>query len=111
MDYLQIGLFLGGATLIAFPLLCFKYRLFNENVLEDLYDWWDGDNDTYSSPATSIILFILITILAALIMIVVWSILLPLYFFITLFINVRNKRVALMKENKLEELYGKNHKH
>jgi hypothetical protein len=110
MDYLQIGLFCAGVTLVSFPVLCFKHRWFSEDALEDLYKWWDGEN-TYSGAYTSISLLILITICAALLTILIWLVILPLYFGVRYFISVRNKRVALLREKAKEELYGKKHKH
>lgn len=96
MGYFQIGLILSIIYLFAIPYLTLKNRWFEDDLLEGLYEWWDGD-DFDDVDLTGFCLAILILLLGVMFNIIVWGLILPSVIIAWFISSIRNKRLIKNK--------------
>lgn len=96
MIYFQIGFWSSIILFIMTIYLTLRNRWFNNGLLEDLYEWWDGE-DFEDVDLTGTWEWFLFTLLLSLLNIIAWGLMLPLLIIIYIIINIRNKK--LIKNN------------
>lgn len=102
MDYLQIGFYLAVFTAIAFPIIILKRRFFKDEILEELYDWWDGREGHYETIGVvlGIFMLFLVTLVLPLIIWISWGAFIPISL-LAIFINkARKRRIKKLNKNK-----------
>ena len=92
MDYINTGLIIGSISTIVFLILTLKKRWFKDEILEDLFRWWDGKKHDGGDLIFSVTISCFCVALAPLIIALTWGAMLPIgsIFFIVLKIRKRN---------------------
>jgi|TARA_B110000240_G_scaffold115277_1_gene129258 hypothetical protein len=98
MCYFQIGLIIGIVSTLNFVRLTLKNRWFNDNALEDLYLWWDGQDYEPDGMFAGIIVSIGALILAPLVITLLWVILLPLLLIFLIILIIRRRNINKNKQ-------------
>ena len=93
MDYFDIGLILGYASIIVFLILTLKNRWFKEGALEELYDWWNGESYYGPDLASSILYLIGVLVLGPLLVSLIWGLLLPVGLIIFIILKIRQRNI------------------
>lgn len=95
MEYLEIGFFLAVFTAIAFPIIILKRRFFEDSILEELYDWWDGREGHYDDIGVvlGVFMLLLVTLVLPLIIWIAWAGLLPIGLLVIFISKARNRRI------------------
>jgi len=99
MDYFDIGLILGYTSTIIFLILTLKNRWFNDNALEDLYLWWDGERHDGGELLSCILLASKVLLLAPLLISLIWGLLLPMGLIIFIILKIRQRNINKNKNN------------
>lgn len=99
MDYINTGLIIGSISTIVCLILTLKRRWFKDNVLEDLYLWWDGKNHIGAGLLLSTLMLILHTILMPLIIALVWGAILPIGFIVFIVLKIRKRNINKNNRN------------
>lgn len=92
MEYFQIGLLTSIILFILTPYLILKNRWFSNDLLEGLYEWWDGEDFEDVDLTGSTICFLII-LLVFLLNIIAWGLILPLLIIIWFINSIRNKKL------------------
>jgi hypothetical protein len=95
MNYFEIGFYLAIVTAIALPTIILKRRFFKDNVLDELYEWWDGHERFYDKFGVvfGILALLLFSLVVPLLIWVTWAAVIPLGL-LAIFINkARNRRI------------------
>jgi len=109
MHLFEIGSILGAITAPTFLILTLKRRWLDDDFLEDLFKWWDGSRNIYDNVDVILggALLFLITLVIFLLTLIAWPFVIPIAILAYIVNMIRNKRVAKMKKQALEETYGK----
>jgi len=102
MAYLEIGFYLAAFIAIAFPIIILKRRFFEDSILEELYNWWDGREGHYEIVGVFLEVFLLLlaVICTFFILWLAWGGVVPIGLLV-IFLNMyRNKRIKMLKKNK-----------
>lgn len=92
MGYFQIGLITGILLFIISPYLILKNRWFSNDLLEGLYDWWDGE-DLEQVDLSGTVLVSVVILLISIINIFLWVLILPLLLCVWFINSIRNRKL------------------
>lgn len=99
MGYISIGLILGCIITITFLILTLKNRWFKDDLLEELYDWWDGEDCYVPDLVSSIMSLILCLCLAPLLISLIWVLLIPVGLIIFIILKIRQRNINKKNNN------------
>jgi len=102
MDYINTGLIIGSISTIVCLILALKQRWFKDEMLEDLFRWWDGKKHDGGDLIFSITIGCFYLILAPLIIALTWGALLPIGFIVFIVLKIRKRRI-----NKNNRIFNK----
>ena len=102
MCYFQIGLIIGIVSTLNFVRLTLKNRWFNDNALEDLYLWWDGERHDGGDLYFSITIGFFSVLCAPLIIALTWGAILPIGFIVFIVLKIRKRNI-----NKNNRIFNK----
>ena len=93
MGYFTTGIFLGYISTVVFLILTLKNRWSKDDLLEELYDWWDGESYYGPDLASSIMSLIGVLVLAPLVISLAWGLLLPVGVIIFIILKIRQRNI------------------
>ena len=93
MGYFDIGIILGYTSTIVFFILTLKNRWFEDNALEDLYDWWDGEKHDGGELLSSILFSLGVLTFLPLLISLIWGLLLPVGLIIFIILKIRQRNI------------------
>ena len=99
MGYFTTGIFLGYISTVVFLILTLKNRWSKDDLLEELYDWWDGESYYGPDLASSIMSLIGVLVLAPLVISLVWGLLLPVGLIIFIILKIRQRNINKNNNN------------
>ena len=102
MNYIDTGLIIGSISTIVCLILTLKRRWFKDNVLEDLYLWWDGKRADTPDLIFSVVLSFFYVLLTPLIISLIWGALLPIGFIFLIVLKIRKRNI-----NKNNRIFNK----
>ena len=98
MGYFTTGIFLGYISTVVFLILTLKNRWSKDDLLEELYDWWDGESYYGPDLASSIMSLIGVLVLAPLVISLTWGLLLPVGLIIFIILKIRQRNIRRLKQ-------------
>tara|TARA_R110002072_G_scaffold655_1_gene4958 strand:- start:379 stop:705 length:327 start_codon:yes stop_codon:yes gene_type:complete len=98
MGYFTTGIFLGYISTVVFLILTLKNRWSKDDLLEELYDWWDGESYYGPDLASSIMSLIGVLVLAPLVISLAWGLLLPVGLIIFIILKIRQRNIRRLKQ-------------
>ena len=99
MGYINIGIILGCISTIVFLILTLKNRWFKDDLLEELYDWWDGESYYGPDLTSSIMSLIFCLFLAPLLISLIWILLIPVGLIIFIILKIRQRNINKKNNN------------
>ena len=97
MGYLDTGLFIGSMSTIVCLILTLKRRWFKDNILEDLYLWWDGEKHDGGDLIQGLFVLFLASALVPLVIALAWAPLLPIGFIFFILLKIRKRNIDKKK--------------
>ena len=99
MGYFTTGIFLGYISTVVFLILTLKNRWSKDDLLEELYDWWDGESYYGPDLASSILCLLGVLVLGPVLISLIWGLLLPVGLIIFIILKIRQRNINKNNNN------------